>query len=145
MYQLPHWVWPTALIAVCVLAVWRGRDDERLAAAAVLADWALTVFVYKVGTQDTQWAILAVDTAQFAVLVFIALRTQRYWPLFTAGFGLLQLVTHLANAVDGAVTGWAYITAEIIWSYLLLFTVGYGAWTAPRVVPRMAPPGATRR
>ena len=116
---------------VCGVAVWRGRDEERLAAAAVLADWALTVFVYKVRSEETQWGVLVVDAGQFVVLLWIAMRSQRFWPLFTAGFGLLQLVTHLANAIDPAVTGWSYLTAELIWSYMLLFTVGYAAWTAP--------------
>ena len=128
--QLPHWVWPSALMAVCALAVWRGREEERLAAAAVLADWALSLFVFRVG-EETQWSVLVVDSGQFGVLLWIAMRSRRYWPLSTAAFGLLQLVTHLAHALDPAVSGWSYMTAELIWSYMLLLTVAYGAWTAP--------------
>lgn len=116
------------------MAVWRGRDDERLAAAAVLADWALTVFVYKV-RDEMQWGVLAVDTGQFLVLLWIAMRSRRYWPLFMGGFALLQVVTHLARMLDPGVTGWSYITAGVFWSYLLLFTIGYGAWTAPYRTP----------
>lgn len=148
-YQLPHWVWPVALMTVCATAVLRGRDMERLAAAVVLADWALSMVVYRARSEDTQWGVLLVDGAQFAVLLWIALRSSRYWPLFLSGFALLQLVTHLAHAVDVGVSGWAYITAERIWSYLLLFTIGYGAWTAPRYADSAgAPsdePGAMRR
>lgn len=129
-------------MGVCVVAVWRGRDEERLAAAGVLADWALTVFVYKVRSEDTQWGVLAVDTVQFALFLWIAMRSQRFWPLFVGSFALLQLVTHLANAADAGVTGWAYLTAELLWSYLLLFTVGYAAWTAPRHNPRAVRAGS---
>jgi len=118
-------------MAVCGVAAWRGRDEERLTAGVILADWALTVFVYKARSQETQWGILLVDTAQFAVLLWVAMRSMRFWPLPVAAFALLQLMTHVAHAVDPPVTGWSYITAELIWSYLLLFTVGYGAWTAP--------------
>jgi hypothetical protein len=129
--ELPHWIWPTALMGVCGVAAWRGRDEERLAAGAILADWAVSVFVARVQSQETQWGVLLVDTAQFAVLLWIAMRSTRFWPLTVAAFALLQLVTHLAHAADPTVTGWSYFTAELIWSYMLLLTVGYGAWTAP--------------
>lgn len=136
-------------MSVCATAVWRGKDEERLATAAILADWALAVFVYR-ATQDTQWGILLIDTAQFGVFLWIAMRSARFWPLPITAFGLLQLITHLAHAADPTVTGWSYITAEIIWSYLLLITVGYASWTAPRyaeyaAAPTELPPGAMRR
>ncbi|MDZ4367596.1 MAG: hypothetical protein U0987_11315 [Afipia sp.] len=130
MYQLPVWVWPTALLAVCALAVWRGRDDERLAAGSVLAGWALTLMVFKSRSEDTQWAVLLIDMGLFSVLTWVALRTRRYWPLFAAAFQLLLVVTHLARALDAGVSGWAYLTAGLVWSYLMLAAVGYGAWTA---------------
>ena len=127
-------------MAVCGVAAWRGRYEERLTAGVILADWALTVFVYNAKSSDTQWGVLLVDTAQFAVLLWIAMRSSRFWPLPVAAFALLQLVTHMAHALDATVTGWAYNTAELIWSYLLLFTAGYGAWTAPLYVAASAPP-----
>ena len=131
-YQLPAWVWPTVLMAVGSVAVWRGRDNERLAAAAVLANWALTIVVYRAASRDMQWGILLVDLAQLGVFLWIAMTSRRYWPLFVAAFGLLQVLTHGAKAVDTHVSAWAYITAEIIWSYLIIFAIGYAAWTAPR-------------
>jgi hypothetical protein len=141
-------------MVVCAIAAWRGRDEERLVAATVLADWALSVFVYKVNSEETQWGVLLVDAGQFAVFLWLAMRSQRYWPLFIAAFGLLQLTTHVAHALDPRVSGWAYLTAELIWSYLILITTGCAAWVAPSR-RRWAPydtaavpndvPGATRR
>lgn len=125
---------------MCGVAVWRGRDEERLTAAVILADWALSVFVYRVQSQDTQWGVFLVDTAQFAVLLWIALRSARFWPLTVSAFALLQLGTHLAHASDATVTGWAYMTAELVWSYLLLLSAGCAAWTAPRFAAVTAQP-----
>ena len=139
-YQLPDWVWPTALMTVCVIAVWRGRDEERLAVAALLANWALTVLVAKVDSGTTQWERLAVDAALLGIYLWLALRSRRYWPLFAAGFQVLCVVTHLGRIADPTVSGWAYLTAGLIWSYLVLFTLGYGAWTAPRFPPAAAEP-----
>jgi hypothetical protein len=146
LYQLPIWVWPTALMAVCAVAVWRGRDFERLAAASELASWSLTLVVFKARSENIQWPVLAIDVALLAVLTWIALRSARFWPLFAGGFQLLAVITHIAHALDARVSGWAYLTAILIWNYLTLAAIGYGAWTAPRHAdtPTDAP-GATRR
>jgi hypothetical protein len=148
-YQLPLWVWPTALMAVCTVAVWRGRDDERLAAAALLANWAISILVVRAGSGSTHWEVFFVDAALLGLYLWLALRTQRHWPLFAAGFQLLVVATHIGRAVDPTVSGWAYLTAGIIWSYLVLFSIGYGAWTAPRYAlsadDPTEEPGATRR
>jgi len=134
---------------VCVLAVWRGSDDERLASAGLLAAWAISMVAFRAKSEDTQWAIFAIDFSLFALYLFIALRSVRFWPLFLAGFGLLMVITHLAHAFDTGISGWAYWTAARVWNYLCLFTIGYGAWTAPYVAKAFADPsdvpGATRR
>jgi hypothetical protein len=138
-----------ALTVVCVLAVWRGRDEERLAAGTVVLAWALSMVVYRDSSEATQWQVLAIDSGVFAVYMWLAMRSRRYWPLFAAGFKLLALVTHLAHAVDESISGWAYWTAARVFNYLALFTIGYGAWTAPRHAVRTEDPidaaGATRR
>lgn len=131
-YQLPLWVWPTTLMVVCGLAVWRGRDDERLAAGLDLASWALTVVVFRNSSNETQGPVLVIDALLFAGLLWIALRSDRHWPMFAAGFALLLLLTHLASAADPTIGGWAYLTAGLIFSYLILAAIAYGAITAPR-------------
>ena len=135
-------------MCVCGLAVWRGRDDERLAAGGNLASWAIGVVVFKIGSQHTQWSIMVTDLALLSLYLWIALRSRRFWPLFAAAFTFLMLVTHLAMTVDPDVGGWAYMTAQIFWSYLVLLAIGYGAWTAPDYADTDDPtdaPGATRR
>ncbi len=143
LYQLPHWVWPAAVVIACLLAVWRGRDEERLATGAIVLGWAMTVMAWKVNSQETQWAVLAVDLAEMPVFLWIALRSVRWWPLFATAFKLLIVVTHLAHAFDPSLSGWAYLTAGLLWSYLALFTVAYASWSAPRaaeVDPDVASP-----
>ena len=142
-YQLPHWVWPAALMSVCFLAVWRGRDDERLAAGGLLANWAISLVVTNRRAEMTQWDVLIVDVALLGLYVWLALRSRRHWPLFAGGFQLLIVVTHLGRAVDPAVSGWAYLTAGLIWAYLLLLTICYGAWTAPAHADGAVEPGDT--
>lgn len=137
-------------MAVSAVATWRGGDYERLAAGGLLAAWALSMLTYERHLQ-TQWGVLLVDLGLMALLCWIALRSGRFWPLFAAGFHLLAIVTHIARFLDPTFSGWAYQTAEIIWGYLLAFSIGYGAWSAPNrqeayADPAGAPaPGETLR
>lgn len=132
-------------MAVCALALWRGRDDERLAAAGMLADWSLSRILFQTHSEGLQAGIFAVDLILLGVYVWLALRSRRYWPLFAAGFQLLAIVTHLGRMVDPRMSGWAYLTAEIIWSYLAILAIAYGAWSAPTAYARMAGQDAARR
>ncbi|MCR5878058.1 hypothetical protein [Phenylobacterium sp. J367] len=149
-WEFPSILWAATVVGVCALALWRGGPDEKLAAGGLLVGWTLTRTVYQFKGEQTEWGIAGVDLALLALLVYIALRSRRYWPLFAAGFHLLAVVTHLARGLDPRVGGWAYITAEIIWGYLLAITIGLGAWKARErqlaaETPAIADPGATRR
>lgn len=150
-YQLPVWVWPSVLMAACALAVWRGRDDERLAAGGFLAAWALSLVAFKARSEDPQWAVLLIDLVLLGVLAYIAMRSVRYWPLFVTALQALAVGAPLANALDSNITGWAYLTAALAFQYLALLVIGYGAVSAPRryaEIEALAPmdmPGAIRR
>lgn len=131
-YQLPIWVWPAVLMTVCALAVWRGRDDERLASAGFLAGWAMTLLVFRARSEETQWAVLAIDTALLGLLLLIALRSARFWPLMVAALQLLTVGVALSKSLDTRISAWAYLTASLVFQYLALLAIGYGAATAPR-------------
>jgi hypothetical protein len=128
-YEFPSIVWVVTVAVVCLLAAWRGGLEERLAAGGLLYGWALTRFLYTFKGHETEWGIALIDLGLLGLLLWIAMRSTRFWPLFAAGFHLLALITHLARITDKTVSGWAYISAEIIWGYLLAFSIGVGAWT----------------
>jgi len=146
--QIPPWLWLAVVVAVFAIAWWRGGRDARTAAGALLAASLLTRLAYAYEGQ-MGWGVALVDAGLLAVLVWVALRSPRWWPLFAAGFHLLAVVTHLAKLVDSQVSAWAYVTAGVIWGYLLALSIGFGAWreraqSAIDADP-MDTPGATRR
>ena len=65
-------------MSVCFLAVWRGRDDERLAAGGLLANWAISLVVTNRRAEMTQWDVLIVDVALLGLYVWLALRSRRH-------------------------------------------------------------------
>ncbi len=149
--QLPLWVWPTTLLGVCAIAVLRGRDSERLAAGGYLAAWALSLVVFRANSQETQWAMMVIDVGLFGLVIYLAMTSARYWPLFVGAMQLLAVLSYIASGLDSGISAWAYLTAILVWNYLALFAIGYASWTAPKRYAEIEAldandvPGATRR
>lgn len=136
MVQIPPWLLAAVSVLICGLALWRGRTEERLTAGGFLAGWAATVLLRDPSWPTLQWGALAVDTLFLAGLLAISLRTERFWPLAACAFQLLAVLTHIAKSLDSGVQQWAYITAGVIWSYLVLVALAVGtlgAWRSSAV------------
>jgi len=121
-------------------------------AAGFLLDWIASALLKDRHFAGPQWGEFAIDVANLALFLGVALRSGRYWPLFAAAFQLLAVITHVASTFDRHLSAWAYITASVIWTYCILGALAYGAWTAwrsgrqrPANAELMADPGATLR
>ncbi|CAN7473419.1 hypothetical protein LJR225_003250 [Phenylobacterium sp. LjRoot225] len=129
---LPPWLGALVAFLVCGAALWKGDLEERLAAAGFLTSLAVTVLLRDNSWPHIQRAIFIADTLLFALLLVIALRTPKFWPMAAAGFQLLAIMTHLAKVMDAGLQQWAYMTAGVIWTYLQLGAVAVGTWNAQR-------------
>jgi hypothetical protein len=123
---LPPWFSLALMTLVCGASVWRGGWEERTTAMAFMIAWMATLLGRDRAWVGPQWTTLAIDLVLLAFLVFVALRSARYWPMFAAGFHLLSVVTHVARMVDPKVGAWAYATAAVIFSQLTVFALGAG-------------------
>jgi len=147
---LPPWLGAVAAFLVCGAALWKGGFEERTAAGGFLLSLAVTVLTRDNSSEHVESAIFVADTSLFIALVVIALKTPKFWPLAAAGFQLLAIMTHVAKVMDAGLQQWAYVTAGVIWTYLLLAAIGVGVWNAWRGRPYDVrtddrPAGATRR
>ncbi|MDF7774279.1 hypothetical protein P1X14_03375 [Sphingomonas sp. AOB5] len=77
------------LVATCLYAGSRGGAPERIATAIILGAVALTY----VAAKQWRWAftsretgILAVDIVMLVAVVLLAMRADRYWPIWMAAF-----------------------------------------------------------
>src|SRR6185295_17125154 len=91
------------LIGACGYALWRGRTDERLTAiVCIIATMASIAFVAPATMRyaSLEVGVLIVDIFTLAAFTFVALRSDRFWPLWISGLQLTTSIAHFLKAVD---------------------------------------------
>lgn len=129
---MPRFVIFWAILLICCgYALLRGRKYERLAAILFLSATVLSVLAHMqlwAGYSVMNAGEVAVDTVVLVVLIGIALASDRFWPLWAAGFQLVGSMAHLFKALDATFAPWGYAIAARFWSYPILFVLLIGTW-----------------
>ena len=119
------------LMAVAAYAFVRGSPDARLAAAVcVIATVATRIVLSPVAHRysGVEYGVVTVDLLALFGFIFIALRTDRFWPLWVAGFQLTTIVAHALKAVDPHLLPHAYAAAGRFWVYPIFLIIVIGTW-----------------
>ena len=132
---LPTWLGFAVMLVVCGGAFIRGGLEEKLTAVSMLINVSVTHVLRDYSWPQVQLAGFAVDVLSLVLLLAIALRTYKFWPLAAAAFQLLMVLTHIAKMIDPGLGQWSYMTAIVIWTYLLMIALGVGVWNCRRVWP----------
>ena len=123
------------LFGTCGYAFWRGRADERLAAAVcILASVASIALAGPASLRysEIELGVLAVDLLTLGAFTFIALRSDRFWPLWISGLQLTTTIAHLLKAVDPQLVPIAYAAAGRFWVYPILIILIVATWRGSR-------------
>ena len=116
------------LLAVTVFAAVRGGKDERRAATVCVVASVATLFLLSPEGRFVKVEVGAavIDLAVLATFVAIALRSQRFWPLWVAGLQLTAFSGHLLKVFQPGLIPIAYATAMAFWSYPILLIIAVG-------------------
>jgi hypothetical protein len=137
----PSLFWPL-LLAVCGYAFWRGGRDERAAAAVCLLGSlasSLALPPLQLRYSDVEVGVLLIDGVALAVFTAIALRSNRFWPLWVAGLQLTTSVAHFIKALNLDLMPHAYAAALRFWIYPILLILVLGTWRGQRQLLEPAP------
>lgn len=129
--MLPRTFFWTILLLTFGYALWRGRSDERIAATVCLLASVATRFAISplsVRYTGIEFGLLMIDVAVLAAFIAIALRSQRFWPLWVAGLQLTNSLAHLMKIVELDLMPRAYAAAAVFWSYPILLIILVGTW-----------------
>ena len=106
-----------------------GRFEVYGAAIIIVGSFMTPIVGYLVGSrwQSTEYGVLLVDIAVLAAFLMLALRSDKYWPLWTTAFQVIGVATHLARFADPAIIPRAYSMAQGFWVYPMLVALVIGA------------------
>ena len=124
-------IYHALLIAVCAYAFLRGKSDERFAAAICLAATIATRLALSPVTSrysGVELGVFLVDLLTLAGFTVIALRTDRFWPLWVAGLQLTTMVAHGLKAIELGLVPQAYAAAARFWVYPIFLIIFVGTW-----------------
>ena len=109
------------------VALWRGQGPERTVSAAhLIGMFATPLAQAHVATNDPDIGIMTVDLLVFVVLTWVALRSDRWWPLFSSAFFLITIGIHIIKITRPDASQYVYATSQIFFNYMSLYALGAG-------------------
>lgn len=128
-------IFVTLLALCCGYALWRGNRDARIVAVtccvATLATH-LAIAPLRDRYASVEEGLILVDGLTLLVFVLVALRSDRFWPLWVAGLQLTAAVAHLLKGLHLDLLPRAYGAALAFWSYPILIILVVGAYRSHR-------------
>ena len=119
------------LLLTCGYALLRGHTDERAAAGVCLLATLVTQLVMppkELRYHGLDIELIVIDIAVLAAFVAVALKSERFWPLWIAGLQLTISISHVLKAIDQELLPRAYAAAAVLWSYPILLIIAVGTW-----------------
>lgn len=115
-------------IVALVMLLTAGKTAERIAAVTLIA----LMFASPYFAREGPLAHALVSGSACAILIFLALRYERWWLIGAAGLQLVVFSTHFAPLLIPQETIWGAVTLRIIiWQALMalcLFAIGESRW-----------------
>jgi len=133
-----------AFVALYVLL--RGRRDEReVGIVLVLGVIATHLLISPLKSRfaSVETHVFIVDLIVFLGFLWVALRSERFWPLWIAGLQLTTILGHILKVVDVHLFSKAYGAALVFWSYPIVLILAVGTWRSHRRFTREQDVAAT--
>ena len=115
-------------LGICGYALWRGGRPEQFVALSFLVAFVLTVASDQLGFHwhGIQMGTFLVDVMLLIVLVAIALRANRYWPIGIAAMQSLEVIGTLLRLADPRMAPLLYWIGTVVWAYPMLILLLLG-------------------
>ncbi len=116
-------------LGACFYAIWRGGAPERWTAWMMAGAAALTAALPFQAT-NTFFVVdrpqLLIDATLLCGFVVLALRADRFWPLWIAALQLIAIVAHLVRAIDPTILPAVYNQSigKLAYPMILLLVAG---------------------
>ena len=128
------------LLTACTLyALAMGGAPERIGASLYALSVVATHILltsHAARWQDVEYGEFIVDVVVFFAFLLLAVRADRFWPLWVSALLGLGVLGHLAMLGHPRVIPWAYAVVLSIWSYPILLIMAGGTLAHRRRLTR---------
>lgn len=114
------------ILACCGVALRWGGTDERIAAIGFLLAVVATNLTTDGAYTHTETGVLVIDVTVFFGLLALALRSDRFWPMYASAFQLVGMMVHFASMAQTGNFAWAYYVALIFWTFPVFIALAIG-------------------
>jgi hypothetical protein len=125
-------IYRALMYSVCGYAILRGKTEARIVGAVFLVGDLATLWLRSSTYSAVEVEILMVDILAFLAFTYVALISDRFWPLWIAGLQLTSSMGHVFKAIDAQLLPIAYAAALRMWAWPILIILGIGTWRAQR-------------
>ena len=115
-----------ALLIACFYALWAGGAPERAAAAIFLSAAVCTFSLPHLSSARIAPQLAAIDALTLIALTLVALKANRYWPIYESALQLLTFAIHGVKIYQPDMPHWMYFGAngKLAYPTLILLAVG---------------------
>mgnify|MGYP001492400128 CR=1 FL=1 len=117
------------LIGTCLYALWRGGAPERIAAGAMLAACLGSALVRRDLENrffEMETGLFLIDALLLVILIAVALKADRGWPMVLAGLHLATVGAHVVKLVEPEMIRVTYVVMITAWSWPMLLALALG-------------------
>ena len=119
------------LLSSCIYALTKWTRDAKIVATTTLvASFASLLRFHTYGSVEA--AIFLIDLMVFAAFLYVAVRSDRFWPLWICGLQLTTIAGHIIKATTNELIPIAYAVALRFWSYPIQLILILAVWRACR-------------
>lgn len=120
-----------SLLICAAYAAIAGGGPERIGAAAYTLSVAATHLILWSHSSEydaVEFGVLIVDVLVFIIFAILAVRANRYWPIWVSALLGLGVLGHVARWAGPDVIPWAYAVVLTLWSYPILAIIAIGTY-----------------
>jgi hypothetical protein len=129
-----------AMLALCwMYALLKGGAPERFGATILAVGSILSLAARSSATGrfgSVEVGVFLADVATLIAFLVLALRAERYWPLWLAALQIIGTAGHVVKLADPDTIPRAYAVALVFWSYPMLLLIALGTWRHQRRLAR---------
>lgn len=143
-------VYQILLLACWAYALRRGGTPEKIGATILVIGSYLSYAAFRahaafpltqspgrdISFQSVEFGVLTIDVLCSIAFLALALRADRFWPMWVAALQVLGTASHAVKYIDPEILGRTYAFMLAVWSYPMILLMVIGTWRHRRRLTR---------